>query len=397
MVSSKSINVCAEIFQKVSLPSLQSTRNNKTCTKSEATRETEALAHLIENAGTSSSNAVFLKSNRSFKAAGGRGRAKSKFSFHFQPQRDLALAVKNNDETQLLSKVLSLHEDLEPIENRAVEHSMSELLELFQGEKIEHSEIDSVPAEVAVGHDHAKPSAAELPDCFLKNNVLLGGNSITHSRTKGERAQVVVKRNICPLGDRNIDEDGSCEAFDSGPSSGDEDDHKNIKHTIPESKQKTMTDQFQEAFGISSKNDEGLLFTLPRHLGIGLFGKLQRVMQSEKEREMEFLRRLPTKASLTDGSSCIDVRILSKCLEAKLTVCGCSFIRDEEGSQCVDNSQMRKEMGRDSTIIFSPRTCSDVELEAGKLIRIHPPWKEICVTGKDEKIILSTYFSQILT
>lgn len=46
-----------------------------------------------------------------------------------------------------------------------------------------------------------------------------------------------------------------------------QDDHKNIKHTIPESKQKTMTDQFQEAFGISSKNDEGLLFPLPRHSG----------------------------------------------------------------------------------------------------------------------------------
>lgn len=69
MVSSKSINVCAEIFQKVSLPSLRSTRNNKACTKSEATRETESLAHLIENAGTSSSSAVFLKANRSFKGS----------------------------------------------------------------------------------------------------------------------------------------------------------------------------------------------------------------------------------------------------------------------------------------------------------------------------------------
>lgn len=111
-------------------------------------------------------------------SAGGRGRAKSKFSFHFQPQKDLSLAVKNKDETHLLSKVLSLHGNLVPIENRAVEHSMSELLELFQGEKIEHSEIDSVPAEVAVGHDHAKPSVAKLLDCFQENNVLLGGNSI---------------------------------------------------------------------------------------------------------------------------------------------------------------------------------------------------------------------------
>lgn len=27
-----------------------------------------------------------------------------------------------------------------------------------------------------------------------------------------------------------------------------------------------------------------------------------------------------------------------------------------------------------STIIFSPRVCNNIELEVGKLIRIHPPW-----------------------
>jgi hypothetical protein len=30
--------------------------------------------------------------------------------------------------------------------------------------------------------------------------------------------------------------------------------------------------------------------------------------------------------------------------------------------------------GRKTTIIFNPRVCSDVDLEVGNSIRIHPPW-----------------------
>ena len=30
--------------------------------------------------------------------------------------------------------------------------------------------------------------------------------------------------------------------------------------------------------------------------------------------------------------------------------------------------------GRKTTIIFNPRVCSDVDLEVGNLICIHPPW-----------------------
>ncbi|KAH7578390.1 hypothetical protein JRO89_XS01G0375800 [Xanthoceras sorbifolium] len=47
------------------------------------------------------------------------------------------------------------------------------------------------------------------------------------------------------------------------------------------------------------------------------------------------------------------------------------------------------------TVIFNARICCDVDLEVGNLIRIHKPWKEVQVSGNDESIILSTYFSQI--
>ncbi|KAK9945625.1 hypothetical protein M0R45_011130 [Rubus argutus] len=33
--------------------------------------------------------------------------------------------------------------------------------------------------------------------------------------------------------------------------------------------------------------------------------------------------------------------------------------------------------GLERTIIFNPRVCNDIDLDIGKWIRIHPPWKEI--------------------
>lgn len=153
-----------------------------------------------------------------------------------------------------------------------------------------------------------------------------------------------------------------------------------------------MADHFQEAFCAASTRDERILFALPKHSGTGLFGKLQRVMQNEKERDMNFTKRLQAQASLK--GSYFDVRILSRSLEAKLTVCSCSFIQQNEW---VDNHQIERKIGRTTIVIFNSRLCSDIELEVGNLIRIYPPWKEVRIMAKDEIVILSTYFSQIST
>ncbi|XP_059438937.1 uncharacterized protein LOC132171590 [Corylus avellana] len=114
-------------------------------------------------------------------------------------------------------------------------------------------------------------------------------------------------------------------------------------------------------------------------------------MQTEKERDMDFLRKLETGSNANDETSCIVVKILTRYLDAKLTVCQCSFGQNMESG----SPQIMVEGGRKRTIIFSPRVSSDVDLDVGNLICIHPPWKEVQV-GNDESILLSTYFSQIL-
>ncbi|XP_058179734.1 uncharacterized protein LOC131298343 isoform X1 [Rhododendron vialii] len=325
------------------------------CPWSVVTKEAEALAHLTENARCSSLRAVASKENKHVK--GGQGKSKSKFLFHFQSHKeDMPLPVSSNPEVSISSKFLPLLQGLEAVDKSTTTNSMAELLDSYQ-EKT---------------------------------------NSKMYKSMEAQRMQLVDERSVSLSGKIDMDNNIPPEDLDTESSSDDgvspQDNAQNLGLIIPDSVQKAMSDKFQEAFGAASANEEGL--HLPLH-GLGLFGKLQRVMQREKKTEVDFMKKLEIGANLKDEATCFDVEILSRCLEAKLTVCCCLLRRDNEGFQLTESLQMAKGgQRRTLIIIFSSRVCEDVELEVGNLICIHSPWNE--VLGKDEVIILSAYFSQIL-
>ncbi|KAI3506654.1 hypothetical protein L1887_21215 [Cichorium endivia] len=209
----------------------------------------------------------------------------------------------------------------------------------------------------------------------LHNDTLFQDeHAVKYNKTKSTSEQLADKRSILSI-DHDYIEDDHPDCLSSDSSEEDEDNHQIQGLTVAVPKQKTIADQFHEVLGA---NEEGNMYAVSRHTGFGLFGKLQRVIHREKERDLYFLSKLQKE----DEASCFDVRILSKSLEGKLTVCSCSSIK---------NVTERKNF----IIIFSSRTCSDVELDVGMLVRVHPPWKEVNVKGKQENTILSTYFSQI--
>ncbi|KAH7864677.1 hypothetical protein Vadar_032527 [Vaccinium darrowii] len=321
------------------------------CTWSAVTKEAEALARIAENAMCSSSRAIASKEDKRVK--GGRGKSKSKLSFHFQSNKeDIPLPVSSIPEVNMSSKFLPLLQGLETVENSTTSNSMAELLDTYQ-EKM---------------------------------------NSKMYTCMEARRMQLVDERSVSPLAKRDMDNDVPPEDLDTESSSDDgvspQANVQNLGLIIPESIQKAMSDKFQEAFGATSANEEGPQLALH---GIGLFGKLQRVMQRQKKTEVDFMKKLEIGPSSNDEVSCFDVEILSRCLEAKLTVCYCSLRRDNEGLQLAESLQMAKEDQRKTlTIIFSSRVC-DIELEVGNLIRIHPPWNEVQVQAKDEEIAFSLY------
>ncbi|KAH9745162.1 kinetochore protein [Citrus sinensis] len=367
-------------FHKDGFHDFGSARLDGENTWSVVSKEAKALVHLNENALCSSSSQPTCKANKSGK--GIQSKSKPKFSFRFQPRREGLFSPVSKNDNSIPCKVDELSERMETVD--CEKHSITGLLGGFPGKKATQSEM--VPDEVEDPHWCDDHSVAEHLDSLRDSSSLLRRNSKMNSRTRGKRMQVFSRRSISQLGDRTVD----CEDLEpvgSGSSSDNEANYQNPKPAIPEVKRQTIVDRFQEALGTTSR-DEAAFVAVPRSFGVGLFGKLQQVMQSEKETDLEFLK-LQTKASPNNEPTCLNVKILSRYLDAKLIVCHVSPSKDTEEPQWPQSNQKRGNGGRERTIIFNPRVCCDVDLEVGSSIRIHPPWKEVQVGGNEEQLLNS--------
>ncbi|GFP95736.1 tubby-like F-box protein 5 [Phtheirospermum japonicum] len=112
--------------------------------------------------------------------------------------------------------------------------------------------------------------------------------------------------------------------------SDDEENHRNLKLAMPT---RTMADQFHEAFGTVDVIDERPHVTFSRPSCNGMYGKLQEVILSEKERDIGYLNSLSAEPGFKDERMYIFVRILTRALEAKLIVCSCSRVKDGKKSE----------------------------------------------------------------
>ncbi|XP_022758032.1 uncharacterized protein LOC111305102 [Durio zibethinus] len=356
------------------------------------TKEAEALIHLDKNVSSFSSPFTCLKMDKSCKGA--KGKMRPRFSFGFQPRKGVSWPAISNIENDVSTKAGEVPERLKASNHGTIDHSMAEFLEDFNGK--EEKQLEIIPTDVeCLGHRFIEHSMAELLDDLQDNSSLLRGNSKMHSRARGKRTKAALKRSICSLGDRTIESGDLHEPFSDGSSSNDEAEYQNLELTTPEMKKQTISDKFQEALGATSLSDEGAFIAGPKALSIGLFGKLQQVMHREKETDTHFLKKLQNGASLKNEPSCITVKIVSRHLDAKLTVCYCSFVKTVENFWQPESPKILENEGRKGTVIFNQRICSNVDLEIGNLICIHPPWKEVDDMDRGDKIILCTYFSDI--
>ncbi|XP_050139336.1 uncharacterized protein LOC126615549 isoform X1 [Malus sylvestris] len=379
------VTLGAKKLQKDYVHCIGSDKEDESYTWSEVSKEAEALMRLNEQTSCSSPKSDYSKVNKSVKGVKDKG--KPKFSFRFKTQKEgpSCFSVSKN-ESDMSFKVQQVPEMLKATEPRTEEYLDSELIEDIQGE--EEKQLEIVPVHVnELGHGSVEQSMAELLDGLQDKTSMLRGRSKMYRRKRRKRAQPVMKI-VSSLGDRVVDSESSPEHLGLGsPSNSEQADDQILKLDKPEVKRQTLVDRFQEALS------DRALVAVPKPLRIGLFGQLQQVVQSDKESDMEFLKNIENRANQNEPS-CIDVKILSRYLDAKLTVCHCSFGNNVKRLPWQENPKNTVNEETTWTIIFNPRVCDDVDLEVGKCIRIHPPWKEIHV-GNDKSIILSTYFSEI--
>ncbi|KAH9745169.1 kinetochore protein [Citrus sinensis] len=362
-------------FHKDGFHDFGSARLDGENTWSVVSKEAKALVHLNENALCSSSSQPTCKANKSGK--GIQSKSKPKFSFRFQPRREGLFSPVSKNDNSIPCKVDELSERMETVD--CEKHSITGLLGGFPGKKATQSEM--VPDEVEDPHWCDDHSVAEHLDSLRDSSSLLRRNSKMNSRTRGKRMQVFSRRSISQLGDRTVD----CEDLEpvgSGSSSDNEANYQNPKPAIPEVKRQTIVDRFQEALGTTSR-DEAAFVAVPRSFGKHACswkwncGDSQTILLCKTKKFVLVYHCLFLVFSSyvsSDEPTCLNVKILSRYLDAKLIVCHVSPSKDTEEPQWPQSNQKRGNGGRERTIIFNPRVCCDVDLEVGSSIRIHPPW-----------------------
>ncbi|KAI3425512.1 uncharacterized protein J3R85_010252 [Psidium guajava] len=336
----------------------------------------------IQSASCSLGHATHSRANHCSKAS--KGKAKAKLSFGFHPKHE-HLSCIARDEIGGSLKVFEqpkIHEDVKGIDPG---YHAIDAPDDFNQEENEDSEV--MPSNVLVlRHGYAKHTMADLLDGLHDRSSL---PNVMSGRKRQPRMGFANKRSTFTIGQGKPDDEGELGAMDSKSPSEDENNLDELKLPTAYCKRQSMADCIQQVLDSTPLDSGSALITVPKSSGIGLFGKLQQVMQIEKDSEQEFLKKLHA-----GRSGFIDVMILSKNLDAKLTVCLCSLEQNQEGTPSSHCSQADL-TGRKRTVIFNPRICNDVDLEIGNLIRIYSPWKELQVMSYEKSIILSTYFSHV--
>ncbi|XP_018721059.2 uncharacterized protein LOC104426736 isoform X2 [Eucalyptus grandis] len=326
------------------------TKAKELATLSVVVKDVGESVQSIQSTSCSLRHASHSRANHCSKAS--KGKAKAKFSFGFH-RKDEHLSCIPRAEIRGLQKVCEqpeIHEDVKGIEPgyQAVDASDD-----FDQEEKEDSE--GMPSNALVlGHRYAKHSMADLLDGLHDSSNL--PNEMSGSKRR-PRMGFASKRSTFTTGQGKPDDEGEIEAMDSKSPSEDENNFDELKLPVAYCKRQSMADCIQRVLDSTPLDSGRALITVPKSLGFGLFGRLQQVMQIEKESEQEFLKKL-------QGTP------FPHCSQADLT-------------------------GRKRTVIFNPRICNDVDLEIGNLIRIYSPWKEVQVMGYEKSIILSTYFSHV--
>ncbi|CAH8283642.1 unnamed protein product [Eruca vesicaria subsp. sativa] len=326
-------------------------------------KEAKSLLHLNGIASLSSS----LRAKRRSKVVK-ENNVRPKFSFHSHAHGETS------------SKISDMVGYFEPVDDQAA---------------IEEDPIAECPNSFDEISDNTQDAISNLvvppPE---KIRVTTKRSSKSYSRREVKCSKFAHKGSSRNIQDSDTDDELPGPMDSIGSSTDDEPSYQTSVPDISNQKKQFVGDLFNEAVRASSLNKEGLSFDSPKlSAGSSLHGKLQQMMKQEKEKEVEITKKLQGGNGEADVSSYVDIKIVSRHLEGKLVVCKCSVIDLPGDSLLLKNTQALAAKETETTVIFNPKVCGDVDIEIGCFVRIHAPWKEIEVKNTKEMIIFCSYFS----
>ncbi|KAF3495555.1 hypothetical protein F2Q69_00058117 [Brassica cretica] len=356
------------IFAHESVPDDEVPHDEPVTTWSTISKEAKSLLHLNGIAAVSSSHSSALRAKRGSKAV--KDNVRPKFSFHSHAHGEKS------------SKISDMAEYFEPPDDDQA--------------AIEEDPIAECPNDCDEISDNTEDAVSMLLIPPSDKIRVTKRSSKPYSRRQGKCLKFAYKGSSSNIQDSDSTDDELPGPMDSGSSTDDEPSYQSSVPNITNQKKQFVGDLFNEAVKASSLNKEGLSFDSPKLSGgFSLYGKLQQIMKQEKEMEIEITKKLQCGIGQADASSYIDIKIMSRHLEGKLIVCKCSVIDLPGDSLLFKNTQALAARDTETTVIFNPKVCVDVDIEIGSFVRVHAPWKEMEVKNTMEVIILCSYFSSL--
>ncbi|KAF8086668.1 hypothetical protein N665_0615s0016 [Sinapis alba] len=338
-------------------------------TWSTISKETKSLIHLNATASVSSSA---FRAKRGSKVV--KDNVRPKFSFHAHAHGETS------------SKISDMAEYFEPVDDHQAD--------------IEEDPIAECPNDCDEISDNTQDAVPKLLIPPPDKITVTKRSSKSYSRRQGKCLKFAHKGSSSNIHDSHDSDDTTDDELpgpmDTGSSTDDEPSYQSSVPNISNQKKQFVGDLFNEAVKASSLSKEGLSFDSPKLSGgSSLYGKLQQIMKQEKEMEIEITKKLQGGMGQADALSYVDIKIVSRHLEGKLIVCKCSVIDLPGDSLLFKNTQALAAKDTETTVIFNPKVCVNVDIEIGSFVRVHAPWKEMKVKNTKEVIILCSYFSSL--
>ncbi|KAF8006537.1 hypothetical protein BT93_K0745 [Corymbia citriodora subsp. variegata] len=244
----------------------------------------------IQTASCSLRHATHSRANHHSKASKGKAKAKLSFGFHRKDEHLSRIVRDEIGGSQKIYEQPEIHEDVKGIDPGC--QAIDAPDDFNQGEN-EDSEV--MPSNALVlGHGYAKHSMADLLDGFHDSRSL---PNETSARKRRPRRVFSNKRGTFTTGQGKPDDEGELEAMDSESPSDNENNFDELKLPAAHCKRQSMADCIQQVLDSTPLDGESALIAVPNSLGFGLYGRLQQVMQIEKESEQEFFKKLQAGAS----------------------------------------------------------------------------------------------------
>lgn len=188
---------------------------------------------------------------------------------------------------------------------------------------------------------------------------------------------------------------------------------------VPVNSTSLVWEQFEEALELDAPVETNPTSTdrvNPKEALLDFSNVLQNALKELKDEQTQFQKTLTSNHSDRGLSQCLEVLILGKYLLGLLITCHCEILLSPLSSPLESTSRdfshniehewkdpshaAAAEESIDNLtiveVIFSSKMSGDLELEVGRVVRVHPPWQEIHGAGQFGKIILGTFFCEMV-